>query len=99
MDPESARKYILAVSAAVGGVAVAAALVSAKKHGWMEEEEDVSDRQTTAEVYGTVAAIATGMFLGGGMIREAVDEFGGRAVAATTVGVPAVAILLRALRS
>jgi hypothetical protein len=96
LDPEDAKKYILAASAAAGGVAIAAAAIAAKKHGWMEE--DVSDDQSTGEVYGTVAAVATGMYLGGEMLREAIEEFGGKSVAIATVGVPVVAVLLRALR-
>lgn len=95
MAPEDAKKYLLAVSAAVGGVAIAAAALSARKHGWMDEE--ASDDQTTGEVYGTVAAVATGMILGGEMLRGAIDEYGGKTVAMTTVGVPVVAVLLRAL--
>lgn len=96
MQPDDAKKYILAAAAASGGVALAVAAISAQKHGWMEE--DVSDEQTTGEVYGTVAAIATGLFLGGEMLREAIDEFGVKTVAVATVGVPIAAVLLRALR-
>lgn len=62
MQPDDAKKYILAAAAASGGVALAAAVISAQKQGWMEE--GVSDEQTAGEVYGTVAAIATGLFLG-----------------------------------
>lgn len=96
LDPEDAKKYILAASAAAGGVAIAAAAISAKRHGWMEE--DVSDDQSTGEVYGTVFAVATGMYLGGEMLRGAIEEFGGKSVAIATVGVPVVAVILRALR-
>lgn len=93
-DGEQAKLYVLAGAAIAGGVA----LGWAASQGWVEEKWP-DKPPPMAEQLGTWAAFNVGLMLLGSGLRDAVEEYGMAKVAGFSVGVPAIALLIRALRS
>lgn len=92
-DPEQAKLYILGGSAIVGGVA----LGWAASQGWVEEKVP-DEPPPLGQQLGAWVAFNVGLVLLGSGLREAVEEFGFAKVAGFSVGVPAAALVIRALR-
>lgn len=91
---EAAKLYILGGAAVVGGIA----LGWAASQGWAEEKLPERD-PTTAEELGTWAAFNVGLVMLGSSLKDAVDEYGLAKVAGVSVAIPAVALLIREIRS
>lgn len=93
---EQTKVYILGGSAIVGGVV----LGWAASQGWVDEEKAFQSHvPTIPEEVGTWVAFNVGMVLLGAAYLEVIEEYGIGKVAAVSFGIPAVALLVRALRS
>jgi hypothetical protein len=93
-DPEQAKLYLLIGSVVVGGIAFGWGV----SQGWAEEKlPDMPPRMS--QQLGTWAAFNIGLVLLGASVRDAVAEYGFAKVAGFSLGVPAVALAIRALRS
>lgn len=91
---EQAKVYILGSAAIIGGVT----LGWAASQGWVEDKLPEHE-PTTAESVGTWVAFNVGLVIMGSGLLEVVEEYGITKVAAVGFGIPAAALLVRALRS
>lgn len=92
---EQTKLYVLGASAIVGGVT----LGWAASQGWVEEEKAFQYEPTIPEEVGTWVAFNVGLVLMGSAYLEAIEEYGFAKVAGVSLGIPAVVLAIRALRS
>lgn len=91
---EQTKVYILGGAAVIGGIT----LGWAASQGWVNEAEAFKREPTTSEGVGTWVAFNVGLVILGSSLLEVVEEYGIAKVAGFGIGIPAAALLVRALR-
>jgi hypothetical protein len=95
--PGTPKHWLLGAGAVIGGFAIGAAAAESFREGFVEEV--IPADQSTGEALLAFSFGCLSMVLFASAMMDAVEEYGVKTVGGVMVGVPAVALVIRAARS